>query len=103
MSKVIKMNEKVTWYSDDSHAWLKIKTREAVRIGILEKISSYSYCNGKYIYLEEDCDASLYLKYNELESRQVERKHCKGKSKIRNHDRFSVEVAISNYNKAIET
>jgi hypothetical protein len=98
MIKIIKMNEKVTWYSDCGHAWLRVKTIEASRIGILNKVSSFSFCKGKYIYLEEDCDARLYLEYNNLEARQIERKSCNGNSKIRSYDKFSVETAILNHN-----
>ena len=53
----------VRWYSDPSHAWMRISRRDCAWLGILEKISSFSYQSegGAFLYLEEDCDASLAL------------------------------------------
>lgn len=52
----------VRWYSDPAHSWLRIPRSLAERLNILDKISSYSYQtpNGKYLYLEEDCDAPTF-------------------------------------------
>lgn len=54
---------KLQWYSDPSHAWLKIRRRDADELGILGKVSHYSYQSkaGNTLYLEEDCDAPLVL------------------------------------------
>lgn len=51
---------KVKFYSDAGHGWAAVK-RETLRdLGILDKISGYSYQRGKTVYLEEDCDFSLF-------------------------------------------
>jgi hypothetical protein len=51
------------WYSDPSHAWLRISRKDAIKLDILDKISAYSYMSekGQYLYLEEDSDAALAL------------------------------------------
>lgn len=47
--------------SDPGHGWLRVpmKLIENWNIDIL--ISPYSYRTTKYAYLEEDCDASVFL------------------------------------------
>ena len=49
------------FFADPGHAWLRVLKTEI--IPIKDKISSFSYMNGKYVYLEEDCDASVFLKF----------------------------------------
>lgn len=49
------------WYTDPSHGWLKVEYSELVELGIHNEISAWSYRNGDYAYLEEDCDAMKYL------------------------------------------
>jgi len=48
-------------YSDPGHGWGKASRLELVKLGILEKISGYSYQRKEWVYLEEDCDMSLYI------------------------------------------
>lgn len=49
------------FYEDPGHAWLAVKRAELIRLGILDKISHYSYQKGVTVYLEEDCDASTFI------------------------------------------
>lgn len=49
------------WISDPGHSWLKVKIKDLIKSGIADKISSYSYVHGEHVYLEQDCDASIYL------------------------------------------
>lgn len=56
MKTVIKM-----MHADAGHGWLAVKTKELVELGIADKISSCSFYKGKTTYLEEDCDAGLYI------------------------------------------
>lgn len=49
-------------YADGGHSWLKVKRSELERLGIEHLISTCSYQRKDYVYLEEDCDAGLYLK-----------------------------------------
>ena len=48
-------------HADAGHGWLAVKTKELVELGIADKVSSYSFYKGKTTYLEEDCDATMYI------------------------------------------
>ena len=50
------------FYSDAGHGWFAVKTSELRDLGILEDITHYSYQKGGTTYLEEDSDASKYVK-----------------------------------------
>lgn len=50
------------YHSDPGHGWIAVKRKELEELGIAEKISSYSYEKGATVYLEEDMDASTYIK-----------------------------------------
>jgi len=65
------------FYSDPSHGWLKVKKSELKELGIEKKITGYSYQKGEWVYLEEDCDASIFLDAFE--------KIIMAKYKIKNH------------------
>lgn len=54
---------KYMFYSDPGHGWLRVKMQEIIDLGIQHKITIYSYvsANGKYAYLEEDCDAGTFI------------------------------------------
>jgi hypothetical protein len=49
------------FHSDPGHGWLEVTRAECKRLGILNKISIYSYQRGNKVYLEEDCDATLFI------------------------------------------
>ena len=49
----------IKFHCDPGHGWACVKLAFAQEMGILEKVSSYSYVRGKSIYLEEDSDLSL--------------------------------------------
>jgi len=53
------------FHSDAQHGWLAVKRAELVRLGILDQISRCSYERGKTVYLEEDCDAPIFIKAKE--------------------------------------
>jgi len=51
-----------TFHSDPSHAWLEV-TQEALKtLGIENDVSCWSYVYEDKAYLEEDCDAGLFIK-----------------------------------------
>lgn len=56
-----KKTQNLIVYSDPSHAWLKVSKWDLQVLNIADKISTYSYMNGNNVYLEEDCDAGIYL------------------------------------------
>jgi hypothetical protein len=47
--------------SDPGHGWLEVNMSLLYQLDLATKISSYSYCYKHYVYLEEDCDASLLI------------------------------------------
>jgi hypothetical protein len=48
------------FHSDPGHGWLQVKRQELKDLGILDKISNYSYQDGNDVYLEEDCDYGAF-------------------------------------------
>ncbi len=49
------------FYSDPKHGWLEVDMVYIIGLGLANKISCFSYMHGDYAYLEEDCDAPLFL------------------------------------------
>ena len=87
------------FFSDPGHAWLRVKKTGLVKLGIAHKISRYSYMKSDWAYLEEDCDAGLFLRtkfggnlnYKELQSKGVlKEKNTNNQSKIRSYDSYTV-------------
>lgn len=89
---MIKKTLKLKFYSDPSHGWLAVKRTLLKELGLLEKISSYSYQNGETVYLEEDCDASIFI--NTLKEKGTDyaliRKYTNKSSPIRSYSYFKV-------------
>jgi transposase-like protein len=50
-----------TFHTDPGHGWVEVNRIELVELGIYRKISTYSYQDCDRVYLEEDCDASLFV------------------------------------------
>lgn len=50
-----------THYTDGGHGWIAVGLNELAELGIENKVSRYSYRQGRLAYLEEDCDASLWF------------------------------------------
>lgn len=53
---------KPRFYIDPGHGWLAVPVGDVARAGVLRDISTCSYHDRQtaLLYLEEDCDASLY-------------------------------------------
>lgn len=85
-------NVKVKYYTDPGHGWIAVKRQLLEELNLLEKISSYSYTKGKTVYLEEDCDATLFLETAKQHSICVTVKgpsrHTNGRHPIRSYDRY---------------
>jgi len=77
-------------YVDPGHAWVKVKRTELVKLGIADKISSYSYQRGDHVYLEEDCDLSRFMVAMEANGVKVTfREYVDNKSScIRNYENY---------------
>lgn len=84
------------FFNDPGHAWLQVKLEELGILGIADKISYFSYRKGLYAYLEEDCDAGIFLraKYGkditgaELERRGLIIDKHQDPTPIRNYARY---------------
>ena len=57
------------FHTDPSHGWLEVDKDELSLFNIADKISSYSYKLGNKVFLEEDCDAGLFI--NALENKGI--------------------------------
>jgi hypothetical protein len=79
-------------YSDPSHGWVKVPLSFLQKLGIANQISYYSYYRKGHAYLEEDCDASLFLrvfreKHGEMPKFREYTARSKS-SKIRSYDNY---------------
>lgn len=94
------------WHVDPSHGWLAVKTEELKKLNLINKISSYSYISrsGKTIYLEEDCDASLFVNAKKELKQDIDEKgrinatekYTDNRSPIRNLEQFSeLQLAVN--------
>ena len=82
------------FFADGGHGWLRVKRVELEQLNILNDISVYSYQNDKYVFLEEDCDASIFIAAIEEHGAKVKfnNHYSEGDSPIRNYDHFRLEV-----------
>jgi len=53
--------KKLTFHADPGHGWLEVEFSDLVELDIENKISPYSYARLDRVYLEEDCDAHLFM------------------------------------------
>ncbi len=84
------MTTKHTLHTDAGHGWLAVPRAELASLGLLHQISHYSYQRGATVYLEEDCDLSLYVQTIEAKGGKFE---CTSApqanySRIRGYDSF---------------
>jgi hypothetical protein len=94
--KTTEKNQTYVFFTDPGHGWLRVKLAELVALGIAEKISRFSYMHGGYAYLEEDCDAGVFLQakfgsdisFAELERQGILKEHYAENTVIRNYGRY---------------
>lgn len=92
---------KITRYADGGHSWFKMDRKKLLDLGIENDISGCSYQLGNNVYLEEDCDISVYFKafmktknieefsWTDLQNYfSIDSKHTNKRSKIRNYERY---------------
>lgn len=49
-------------FSDPCHGWLRVDVQSAESVGLAPaNFSPFSYRYGHWLYLEEDCDASIFV------------------------------------------
>lgn len=93
-----KINTAYKFYSDPGHGWLAVSIKNFFAVGAkLEDVSNYSYVRGKTLYLEEDCDAAIFI--NAFQKKMghapvfVEKYH--ERTPIRSYDRLNREPIVS--------
>ena len=57
------INKTYTFHTDPSHGWLEVPYLDLMMYCFPPHLSGYSYCtnNGETYFLEEDCDAPLFM------------------------------------------
>lgn len=61
---------------DPGHGWLEVPLEELDQLGVTsDQISSYSYVHGAMAYLEEDCDAMVFIKARGIAPRDFTADH----------------------------
>lgn len=82
------------FYSDSGHGWLAVKRQLVYDLNLADTITRYSHQNGCTAYLEEDCDANVFLRAYELTyGKEYVIKNVTSKrnnSPIRDYEQFSV-------------
>lgn len=87
---------KLDFYEDPGHGWAAVPLTLLDRLGLLDRITTYSYMRGRYAYLEEDCDLGTFVAAAQaagisVEFRQWFSRHRR--SRIRNYCYYSPGVA----------
>lgn len=82
-------------HADPGHSWYAVSSKVIVELGIVNKISHYSYVSngGTIVYLEEDVDARLFLETAFKAGYNVTIKYAKESEKrspIRNYRHYTV-------------
>ena len=97
---------KFEFFSDPGHGWVKVPGALLRELGIVERISSYSYAAAGFGYLEEDCDLTVFFDaYRERFGRDpalVERVSAHAPAKVRNYSRFRPELVAGDLLDAVE-
>jgi hypothetical protein len=81
-----------TFIADPGHGWLAVPVKELRDLGIIAKISPYSYLKDGIAYLEEDCDLAVFFyakKWTPEEYRQNVREEHQDPCPIRNYRSFT--------------
>lgn len=59
---IISLNSRnMTFFNDPGHGWLKVNKSVLSTLGIVNKISGFSYMKNDYVYLEEDLDTGIFF------------------------------------------
>jgi len=84
------------FHTDPGHGWLEVSLAEIIELGIENKISQFSYCKADTAYLEEDCDAGVFLNAKHKRGETVEiREQHRDPTPIRNFKSYSPHEAVA--------
>lgn len=82
----------LNFFEDPGHGWLEVSLSLLKQMDINKKISSYSYFKNEFVYLEEDCDMSLFLnklKELKLSEPEIVRRFSNHDSPVRNYKSYN--------------
>lgn len=84
------MKKSYVFYTDPGHGWLRVPHSHIKKLGLEYMITSFSYRNSTYAYLEEDSDMPLFTKTAQERGwvLWIERKNSNTSSKIRKMDKY---------------
>jgi hypothetical protein len=91
---------RVTHFSDPGHGWIRVSNTQLKMLPeeLREQISGYSYQSetGRYVYLEEDCDAGIFFEWAKGNGFTViqSRKYTNRSSRIRNLPSYKPKQAF---------
>ena len=87
------------YHIDVGHGWLAVKVKELHELGLIHKISKYSYIRGLTAYLEEDCDMPAFVeawqvKHNKsFDFKTMVKNSYQDRSSVRSYESYSVHKA----------
>jgi hypothetical protein len=58
---MLKISTHLTFISDPGHGWLRVPLADIAALGIEGGISAYSFIDGRFAYLKEDCDYGRFI------------------------------------------
>ena len=61
------LSDQLTFITDPGHGWLEVPLTDIALLQIENDISPCSFINGRFAYLEEDCDYGCYLEAREAQ------------------------------------
>lgn len=79
-------------YNDAGHGWLKVQYHLIEKMGLTQNITPYSRQHGIDVFLEEDCDAPMFIrKYREMFEREplIRQHYTDKRSRIRNYNNYN--------------
>lgn len=84
------MQKTFIYYQDGGHGWVKVPMKMIDDLGIRTQITSYSYQRKDYAYLEEDCDASTFIRAfkDQYKVEPAFRSRYSDQSRIRTYNHF---------------
>lgn len=87
-------SKRYIYHTDPGHGWFAVKTSELKKLGIADRITSFSYIRGGTAYLEEDLDMATFFQAYEARfgTRPQYRQTYRERTPIRNYQHYTVEA-----------
>jgi len=87
--------KKLTFHADPGHGWLEVEFSDLVELEIENKISAWSYVKADKVYLEEDCDAYLFMETAKGNGWTINiQEKYQENTPIRNYQRYEIRKLI---------